>query len=157
MDMFDEARAMAGTLELCKITQEELGRRLGVGQSCVANKLRLLNFSEEIKSLIRENGLSERHARAILRLRTEGEQREAIDKTVKGKYTVRQCEALVDSMVDKAAPEQIIRADRLSRVDTFRQTLGKSLDTLRSLGVEAREWTSFTSGKMYITICISEA
>ncbi len=156
MDMFEEARAMAGTLALCKITQEELGRRLGVGQSCVANKLRLLNFSDGMKEKIRKSGVSERHARAILRLTTEEEQSEALEKTVAGRMTVRECEALVDSMVDVSAPNLILRSDRLSRVDTFRTTLDKSLDTLRSLGVEAREWTSYTGGKMYITICINE-
>lgn len=157
MDMFDQARAMAGTLELCKITQEELGRRLGVGQSCVANKIRLLNFSDGMKDKIRRSGISERHARAILRLGSEEEQLTALEKTVAGKLTVRECEALVDSMVDAQAPELILRSDRMKRVDTFRTTLDKSLDTLRSLGVEAREWTSYVGSKMYITICISDA
>lgn len=156
MDMFDQARAMAGTLELCKITQQELGRRLGVGQSCVANKIRLLNFSEKMKDRIRESGISERHARAILRLGSEEDQMTALEKTKEGKLTVRECEALVDSMVDAEAPNIILRSDRLARVDTFRSTLSRSLDTLRSLGVEAREWTSYVSDKMYITICISE-
>ena len=44
MEMFDEARAMSGTLKLCNITQKELADRMGVSQSYVANKLRLLRL-----------------------------------------------------------------------------------------------------------------
>ena len=68
MDMFDEARAIRSTMELCHLTQSELARQLGVSQSYVANKLRLLKFSEKMAEKIRAAGLSERHARALLRL-----------------------------------------------------------------------------------------
>ena len=55
MDMFDEARAMSGTLELCRITQKELADRMGVSQSYVANKLRLLALSPYMEKLIKKN------------------------------------------------------------------------------------------------------
>ena len=72
MDMFDEARAIRSTMELCHLTQGELARQLGVSQSYVANKLRLLKFSQKMTEKIRSSGISERHARALLRL-IEGE------------------------------------------------------------------------------------
>ena len=50
--MFEEARAMSGTLKLCNITQKELAERMGVSQSYVANKLRLLSFSPYLEKLI---------------------------------------------------------------------------------------------------------
>ena len=68
MDMFDEARAIRSTMELCHLTQGELARQLGVSQSYVANKLRLLKFSQKMTEKIRSSGISERHARALLRL-----------------------------------------------------------------------------------------
>ena len=68
MDMFDEAKAIRSTMELCHLTQGELARQLGVSQSYVANKLRLLKFSQKMTEKIRSSGISERHARALLRL-----------------------------------------------------------------------------------------
>ena len=154
MDMFDEARAMSGTLELCRLTQDELARQMGVSQSYVANKLRLLNFSNDMQKKIRESGITERHARAILRLDNEKQQSEVIKKVKERSLTVRECEALVDSMVDLSAPEIIGCAERHERIDTFAGTLKRSVDTLRSLGIDAAIRQSYYGNKMYITVCI---
>ena len=156
MDMFDEARAMSGTLMLCKITQKELGKRMGVSQSYIANKLRLLSFSPRIEKMIRDAGLSERHARAILRLGTDDEQAEVIEKTKERGLTVRECEAIVDMMVDTYAPEVIGHAEEIDRISTFLDTLKKSLKTLKSVGIEVTDRTSYHGKKMYITVCISD-
>ena len=94
--MFDEARAMSGTLKLCHLTQTELGERMGVSQSYIANKLRLLTLPPTVISMIRKNGVSERHARCILRLSTEEEQLDVLKKVISRSLTVRECEALVD-------------------------------------------------------------
>lgn len=156
MDMFDEARAMSGTLELCRITQKELGKRMGVSQSYIANKLRLLAFSPSIEKMIRESKISERHARAILRLKTDKEQAEMIEKVVSRGLTVRECEALVDIQVDTYAPETISRADGMERIDAFINTLKHSLEVLKSVGVDITDRTSYHGKKMYITLCIND-
>ena len=156
MDMFDEARAMSGTLELCHITQKELGKRMGVSQSYVANKLRLLSFTPYVEKLIRKNGVSERHARTILRLKTEDEQIEVLEKVISRDLTVRECEALVDMKVDTYTPCIIEKADSMDKIDTFVLTLKKSLETLRSFGIDVQDNTSFYGKKMYITLCINE-
>ena len=66
MDMFDEARAIKSTMQLCHLTQSELARQLGVSQSYVANKLRLLKLPEKVRRQILDCGLCERHARLLL-------------------------------------------------------------------------------------------
>ena len=156
MNMFEEARAMSGTLRLCGLTQAELGERLGVSQSCVANKLRLLCYTEKEEREILRLGLSERHARAILRLDTPEERLSLIEKVDRMSLTVRETEALVDSQVIKQAPREIGRADRLSGIESFRTTLKKCADTLTSLGVPVTLTTGFWGDKMYITVCIEE-
>ena len=156
MDMFDEARAMSGTLELCQITQKELGQRMGVSQSYVANKLRLLSFSPYVEKLIRKNGISERHARALLRLKSEDEQIEVLEKVISRNLTVRECEALVDIKADTYNPSIIEKAEGIDRIDAFVVTLKKSLDTLRSFGIDVYDQTSYRGNKMYITLCINE-
>ncbi len=156
MDMFETAMAMDGTLKLCRITQEELGRRMGVSQSYIANKLRLLGFSDRMRTLIRESGISERHARSLLRLRDEEKQRELLTKIAERGLSVRECEALVDAEIDASAPAVIERAADLDRIRAFGTTIDKSIGTLCSHGIEARKWTSIVGNKMYITVCISD-
>lgn len=157
MDMFEEAEAIVATLKLCKITEAELGRRMGVSQSYVANKIRLLGFSPEMREKIRTSGLTERHARTLLRLESSDKQSEILEKVKDGALTVRECEALVDAEVVAQAPSRVSRAENLTRVDTFVDSLYKSLDTLCSFGVEARARTSYYGEKMYITVCINGA
>ncbi len=156
MDMFDEARAMSGTMELCRITQKELAERMGVSQSYVANKLRLLTLSPYMEKLIKKHRVSERHARALLRLESEDDRLEILEKVIARDLTVRECEALVDLKVDSYAPCTIERAESSARIDTFLSTLKKSLATLRSLGIEVTDRTSYYGEKMYITVCFNE-
>ena len=152
--MFDEARAMSGTLQLCHITQKELSERMGVSQSYVANKLRLLAFSPYVEKLITKYNISERHARALLRLESEEDRLEILEKVIARDLTVRECEALVDLRVDSYAPMAIEKAESLTRVDVFLETLKKSIVTLRSLGVSISDTTSYHGNKMYVTVCI---
>lgn len=156
MDMFDEARAMSGTLKLCNITQKELAERMGVSQSYVANKLRLLSFSTYMEKLIIKHGISERHARALLKLESEEDRLEILEKVIARDLTVRECEALVDLRVDSYAPVIIEKAESLNRINVFLQTLKQSISTLRSLGVEVKDTTSFSGNTMYVTLQFDE-
>ncbi len=154
--MFDEARAIEGMLALCKLTQKGLAQQMGVSQSYVANKLRLLGFSRGVEAAIRESGISERHARALLRLGSADMQMSVLGKITERSLTVRECEALVDAAVDSEAPELIGRADKRRRVDTFLDTVKRSVDTLSSLGLRAQMTRSYYGSKLYITVSIEE-
>ena len=153
MEMFDEARAIEGTLKLCNITQRELAERMGVSQSYVANKLRLLAMPPYLEKLIVKHGISERHARALLRLESDEDKLEILEKVIARDLTVRECEALVDMKVDTYAPTKIAHTDRDGCLDTFLATLKRSLETLRSQGIEASDTTSYYGNKMYVTLC----
>ncbi len=155
MNMFDEARGLLAMMRMRGTTQSELASRLGVSQSYVANKLRLLGFSAGQEEAIVAAGLSERHARAILRLEGEGRE-EALRLTVERRLTVRECEALVDFMHDGEAPRIIERAAACERISKFNDTLEESVRTLRSLGIDASLSRSFHGKKSYITVCIKE-
>ncbi|MCQ2414117.1 MAG: hypothetical protein MJ082_04915 [Clostridia bacterium] len=96
MNMFEEAEALAGTVALCRVTQEEFADKLGVSQSYVANKLRLLKFSPELRLAILEGHLSERHARAILRLSDDKDRKLAVAAAVRENMTVAETEAFVE-------------------------------------------------------------
>jgi ParB family chromosome partitioning protein len=152
MDMFEQAQAMSGTMRLCGITQRELAERMGVSQSYVANKIRLLGLSEEIRELIRQSGITERHARALLRLGTEEERRAAADKMIRMRLTVRQSEALIDSEHPMPLPRQTQRVEKVDALEGFRHSLRRGVEVLRSFGIEARITTSYHGGKEYITV-----
>ena len=153
--MFDEARAIAGMMKMRGITQADMAKSLGVSQSYVANKLRLLKFDSETQARITEAGLTERHARALLRL--EGERLNmALEEVIKSSLNVAETEALADFYHCEEAPKIIKNATRVGRIDAFMTTLARSLDMLTSLGVDAKKTVGHHGGKTYVTICIDE-
>lgn len=157
MNMFDEARAVAGVIKMQNITQGEMAKQLGVSQSYVANKLRLLKFSPEIEKKITDAALTERHARALLRLSSDEKINAALTRICERGLNVAESEALVDMLSDTEAPKKIGGAERLSKIDTFKDTLRHSINTLVSSGVDARQSVSYYGTKTYITVCIDEA
>ncbi len=96
LHLFDQARAFRALLEEYGLTQGEIARKLGISQSAVANKLRLLQYSaEEMREFLRL-GLSERHARAILRLKTPHERMDAMRIIAKEQMNVCDAEAWIE-------------------------------------------------------------
>ena len=155
MTFFDEARTIKGMIEMQGESQKRLAERLGVSQSYVANKIRLLGFSDSEERAIIDGGLTERHARALLRL--SGERRaEALTKTLERRLTVRECEALVDFLHDGEAPIRISRAECSERIKKFTETLEESVRTLKSLGIDISLSHSYHGAKSYITLSFIE-
>lgn len=156
MNMFEEAIALRGTMEMCGFSQAEMAKKLGVSQSYVANKLRLLRFDKEIQRKILEFGLTERHARTLLRLEGRSELCDALDRVYKEKLNVQRTEALVDLINDSAAPERIGEAEKHKRIDMFKDAIDRSLKNLVSLGIDAKRTLGYYGRKTYITISIDE-
>ena len=156
MNMFDEARSVRGMMEMCQMTQSDMAKRLGVSQSYVANKLRLLGYSPECEKMIRDADLTERHARAVLKLRGDELRITALKRIIDRRLTVAESEGLVDMLHDGDAPRQIGESGRLCRIDSFVDTLKRSVTTLTSLGIDARQTVNYHGSKTYITVCIDE-
>ncbi len=138
----EEAQCYNALLQSYGMTQEELAGRLGKSQSSIANKLRLLKLSPAVVSAIRENGLTERHARAVLKLKGEEEQLEVIKKTAQKSLSVKDTERLVEKTLDRlydekqpgAAPRPaIIRQVRDYRL--FMNTVNSAIAVLRDSGM----------------------
>ncbi len=157
MDMFDEAEAIRSTMRLCGLTQTELATQLGVSQSYVANKLRLLSLSEEAREKIRRLRISERHARALLRLSDDGARLSMIDEIAKRGMTVRECEAKIDELSLGDLPHSFSRADGIRKTEIFKETIIRGAAILAAEGVEARVRTSYADGNMYITVVVKGA
>lgn len=137
LDFWEEALALRRLIDTYHISQEDVARRIGKSQSAVANKLRLLKLPHEVLEFLRDHGAVERHARALLRLGTEEQQMDAARKIAAGGLTVAQTEALVDSFLTakpaRKRPTFVVKDVRL-----FLNTITRSLDIMRSAGVDAQ-------------------
>ena len=156
MSIFDEARAIETMIKKWGITQTEMARRMGVSQSYVANKLRLLRPGRAFEERCVNLGLTERHARSLLRLSSIEEIDRALDIIEKGRPTVAGCEALVDFLHDADAPRRIGESGEKSRITTFIKTLDESVKTLRSLGIACYRKIDYDDKKAYIYISIEK-
>lgn len=138
LDFWEEAAALRRLIDTYHISQEEAARRIGKSQSAVANKLRLLKLSPDVLSLLRDGGATERHARALLRLDTPEQQLEGARQVVNQGLTVAQTEALVDSLLSAAPPARRKPHFLVKDVRLFLNTITRSLDLMRSAGVDAQ-------------------
>ncbi len=96
LSFFEEAIAIEKLISCYGLTQEEAAARLGKAQSTIANKLRLLRFSDAERRIILTGSLNERQARAVIRIDNEKLRRNVIDKIVREKLNIEQTEELVE-------------------------------------------------------------
>ena len=156
MNMFEEARAIDGTMKMCNFTQSDIAKKLGVSQSYIANKLRLLAYPDDLQLLICAAGLTERHARAVLRIRSDEGRRAALKKIIDGKLTVKESEAVVDMLFDAEMPRSVSGVCEAERIGAFEDALRGAVKTLTSLGTRASISKSYYGKRAYITVCIEE-
>ena len=154
MNMFDEALAVKRMLGVKDMTQKKLAALLGVSQPYIANKLRLLSFSDTVRSLITKYGLTERHARTVLRLPDEGLQIEAIEKIHPGGMNVARAEIAVDSMLNDVK-SNISGDNTAERIGSFERALSSSLSLLREFGIRTFSTTEVVGDRIYISISIN--
>lgn len=99
LSMFEEAASIQSLISLTGMTQEACAKKLSVSQSYVANKLRLLRLSDGEQEKIEENGLTERHARALLRLEDEEERGEVLSIIIKREMNVSRTEEYIEDII----------------------------------------------------------
>lgn len=156
MSMFDEAKSIATMMKMRNLTQGEVAKMLGVSQSYVANKLRLLKLDESMRERIIKADLSERHARAILKLKDNDDRKKALDKICERDLSVAESEALVDMLSLTEVPAVFGKAKALSAIDAFIDSIKQSLAIIRSSGADAKSKINYENNKVYISICIDE-
>lgn len=134
---FEVAEGYQNLIREQGMTQEELAQKIGKSQSTIANKIRLLKLPPSVKAMIREYGLTERHARALLHL-NDSEQQSAAVKTIYEKHlNVQQAEALVKSMLKQKPHKPNIRFAAFRDIRVFTNTVKRAVDVMRQSGVDA--------------------
>lgn len=99
LSMFEEAASIQSLISLTGMTQEACAKKLSVSQSYVANKLRLLRLSDGEQEKIEKNGLTERHARALLRLEDKEEREEVLSIIIKREMNVSRTEEYIEDII----------------------------------------------------------
>ncbi len=136
LDMFRAAYAMATLIERFQMTQRELSLALGVSQSAVANKLRLLRFSPPERKRILESGLTERHARALLRLRDVEARAVCLEKSIAERLSVSATEELVSSKIPTGEGGRGRGKGAIRDLRFFMNSIDRAVDLARRAGVE---------------------
>ena len=155
LDYIEEAEGLARLMRLYGLSQEQAAQRVGKSQSAVANKLRLLRLSPSVLAELRLHGLSERHARALLKLRSEDEQLRVVGQIVQGGWTVAKTEAYIESLLQPPAPQKREFGGFVLRdVRVFFNSVNRQLDLIRSAGVDAQSQRQETEREIVLTIRI---
>lgn len=135
LNLFEEAAALQSLIVEWGVTQEEAASKLGMAQSTIANKLRLLSFTEEEQQMMLQYQLTERHARALLKLRDDPRKMEAIHHIGKQHLTVRQTESFIEKlMAEKPMARRVLL---VKDIRVFLNTINQAIDTMKSAGIQA--------------------
>ena len=173
-NMFEDAETLRSLVESCGLTQEKIAKRLSVSQSYVANKLRLLRFSEEERKLILASSLTERHARAALRLTDRERRSAALREMIKRKMNVASAEEYVETLLCSGDPlplpaERTPDGDRpgtgkfeaefkrrllLRDMRIFYNSIDHAVESVRSCGFDVSSTRTRTDGGVVITITV---
>ena len=159
LDCFEEAAAIARLISRYGLSQEQAAEKLGKSQSAVANKLRLLRLPGTVVELLQQGDLSERHARALLRLADEEEQLAAAKTIIARGLNVAQTEEYIELLLRKiqVTPPHRRPTFILKDVRLFLNSLDRSLSLMRSAGVDAACGRQDTEDEILLTIRIPKA
>lgn len=111
LDFIEEANGLSQLIKLFGMSQEEAARRIGKSQSAVANKLRLLKLPDDVLCSLRDNGLTERHGRALLRLQDENMQRAALAYMIEHDLNVAAADAYIEALLREPGGKSRSEAD----------------------------------------------
>ena len=160
LDFIEEAVGLSRLIRMFGLSQEEAARRIGKSQSAVANKLRLLKLPRDVLEGLRENGLSERHGRALLRLNGPDAQRMALAYIADNGLSVAAAEAYIEDLLTGSAPERKSekteprRSLILKDVRVFLNSLNHSLAVMKQGGIDAGLRREETEDALILTISI---
>ena len=149
LDFVEEANGIANLMEKWSMSQEQAARLLGKSQSAVANKLRLLKHSQPVLNALRTHGLTERHARALLKLPTEPEKMAAIAVIARMGLSVARTESYIASLLEG-------KTRKTDRVDlgAFLNNLNQTLQKIQLSGIPAVSERRETDRQIVLTITI---
>ena len=149
LDFIEEAQGIARLMDMGNLSQEQVARILGKSQSAVANKLRILRHSQPVLNALRQYSLTERHARALLKLPSEPEKLSAICVIARLNMSVARTEKYIEDLLEG-------KASKNGRVNlgAFLNSLNQSLQRIQLSGIPAVSERKETDKQIVLTITI---
>lgn len=155
LNFLEESEGLERLLTEFGLTQEVLAQRLGKSQSTIANKLRILKLPPAVKAMIKESSLSERHARALLKLPQEEQQIEAVRKVIADDLNVKQTEELIEGVLGKRGKSRIRTHKVVIRdLRIFLNTLRQAVTVIEKAGLNPRVTEKDLGDYYEVTICL---
>lgn len=161
LNIFEQAYAIANLLREWNITQDEAAKRLGMSQSYLANKLRLLKLGREEQAEILKYKLTERHARALLKLSDAVMREKVLDEVIKQNMNVSQTENFIAVLLDETLKEE----DKKEKVKPkrtfiakdirlFINTIDHAVTAMKTAGIQAQSERTETEEYIECTVRI---
>lgn len=144
LSFMEEAQGYRRLMDEFELTQEVLAQRLGKSQSTIANKLRLLKLPDEVRELLKEGKLTERHARTLLKLNNPEQQKEAVQVMVDKDLNVKDAEDLVAEMERQGQTEKKLEQQKSSNnkrkfvardLRIFLNTIKQAINIIKKAGL----------------------
>jgi len=163
LGFFEEAQAIQRMMDAYGLTQEQMAKTLGKAASTLSNKLRLLKLPPAMRGQITAAGLTERHARALLRIEVPAMRQQIFDMVTARELNVQETDRLIDLQLRagvraEAAAEQRASKKRTIRlvrdVRLFVNTIHHAVDAMRSSGIPALSETTESEEYLIYTVRI---
>ena len=143
LNFIEEAMGYENLIKEHDFTQQQLAEKLGKNQSTIANKLRILRLPSEIKIKLVENNLTERHARALLKLPNEDLMKEVLEKVIKSELTVKKTEKLIKDILEdlQDSEEDDHKKPNMKgsmAIRIYLNTMKQAFDAIIGTGIEAK-------------------
>ena len=144
LQIFEEAEGIRRLIEEWHVTQEEAAFRLGKSQSALANKLRLLRLSETERQKITAAGLTERHARALLRIDDPAVRAKVLNAIIEKRLNVQETDRFVEKCLENRSEQRQKRTVVVKDVRIFLNTITHAVGIMKQSGIDAQALRSET-------------
>ena len=139
LNFIEEAEGFQTLMVDFGYTQEEISKIIGKKQSTISNKLRILKLNKSIKTKLIENNLTERHARALLKIENEKTQKEVLEKVIKFGLNVKKTEDLIENTLKRMSGENLKNVQKIkgyiSDIRIFTNTIKNAVNVMQESGV----------------------
>lgn len=158
LNIFEQAGAIASLIDIYKLTQEQIARQLSTSQSYVANKLRILRLTAKERQLILQHNLTERHARAFIKVDNVNDRIKIIEHVIDRRLNVaatedyierKLCERVVGPEVAKSKYKLLLKDVRI-----FYNTVDKAVQAIKDSGIQIESVRTEHEDKIELSITI---
>lgn len=145
LNFFEIAEALNSLIYDYGVKQENIYTRLGKSQPWLSNKLRLLNLSDELRDIVLKNNLTERHARALLKIKDNETRLKALNYIAEKGLNVNETDRYIEQLIKPVQIRRTMTINKLKDIKIFINTINHVVETMRKAGINADSHENETS------------